>query len=104
LDSDGDPNNNGITISANILAELKAKNITKLPTNEDEVAVIYEIIKNVDGYQGVFKTEAEAEQHLNGSDSDTPSQEDPSDINYTQRSHTKPNFFSVNTKKHDTRG
>jgi len=64
LDSDGDPNNNGIVISSKIIEELKAKNITKLPTNQDEVAEVYEVIKNVDGYKGVLKTEEEAQAHL----------------------------------------
>jgi len=64
LDSDGDPNNNGIVISAKIVEELKAKNITKLPTNQDEVAEIYEVIKNVDGYKGKLKSEDEAQTHL----------------------------------------
>jgi hypothetical protein len=72
LDSDGDPDNDGIVISSKILAELKAKNITALPTNQDEVAVIYEVIKNVDGYQGSLKTEEEAQAHLDsGSSSDS---------------------------------
>ena len=64
LDSDGDPDNDGIVISENILAELREKNIITLPVNQDEVAAIYEAIKNVDGYQGSLKTEEEAQAHL----------------------------------------
>ena len=64
LDIDGDPDNNGIVISEKVLAELKAKNITTLPTNQNEVAEIYEVIKNVDGYQGKLKNKTEVQTHL----------------------------------------
>jgi hypothetical protein len=79
LDSDGNPDNDGIVISENILAELKAKNITALPTNQDDVAVIYEVIKNVEGYNGVLKTEEEVQAHLDSGSSSNLNPDSPSE-------------------------
>lgn len=64
LDSDGDPDNDGITISAKMVEAFKTQNITVLPANQDAVAVIYEAIKNVEGYQGELKSETDAQTHL----------------------------------------
>ncbi|RUM67720.1 MAG: hypothetical protein DSZ05_02145 [Sulfurospirillum sp.] len=65
LDSDGDPEKAGITISPEVARILQQNKIVKLPENENEVVEIYEMIKNVNDYHGTLKSVEEARAHLN---------------------------------------
>lgn len=62
LDDDGNPDN-GINILPKVVEELKTVQAS-LPTTHEDIVALFEIIKNVESYEGAVKTVEEAETHV----------------------------------------
>jgi hypothetical protein len=67
LDVDGNPDNNGITISSKVVEVLANNNKTAIPQTKAEVDEIVGLLYNAGiGYNGNAKTKQEAELHMAG--------------------------------------